>query len=343
MVKRCPVVVLVVAFQACVTVRTEPPRPSPVHATLDLGPLLEQQTQNGTVVLDREPSLMRRVLLGPNLVFESSRSSALESPVSGSEGDRELSLKNAIGIPVRIVYSSMLLRAMAERSSALVVPAISKRWERLFCTEKDKDCQGTWVERLMLAVAESLRRQDNDKNGAPAELPTSAMAVRMLGLATIPIAVVVNENPKTGFVEVRQRATASQPSMCGQDMQIPVPSIGFQAELVSLKDARLLSRINDVRPVQVSPSWVQQQIDMTAVSPVLEPGRPGKAPFVAEWRQDAQTCRAGADGKTICVAVVCDSIHAAVSRLLEELKVNERKYAWETMKEILKNNLDPLY
>lgn len=344
----------VLLASGCQTVRVA--KPDPIRATVDFAVLIESQNRKGSALNNPEAGMMRRVLLTPSLVFESSRSSAIEPGVIGPPDGKEVELGDALGRRVDFRYSTELIRYLTKKQSTLLVPAISKRWDprtnNFWLNPSISDL--TWIERLMQASVDPAQyksfmqevpagdEKDKDKTKtvrvvvpavAPnaSDLPTAALAARSLGLTINRIPVVVVENPQTGIIEVRQRYTARQSSMCSPKMEVPVPSVSFQAEFVSIRDGRLLARIDDIRAVK-TPQFMQQSIDMT------EPRAVYRGRSIVEWNQATTRC----DGAE-CTPVVCQSIEDAVSRLIEDLAINGGPRITKALSEIFSENLDVLY
>jgi len=374
--------------------------------TVDFAVLIEGQNHKGSALNNPEAGMMRRVLLTPSLVFESSRSSATEPNTVGPKDGAQYELQDALGKSIGFRYSTELIRYLTRKQSTLLVPAISKRWDPKTYWWWDVNLSNlTWVERLMQAsidpkqyppsfTSEVNVTDDKDKDKTktvrvqppPApnvnDLPTAALAARSLGLTMNLVPVVVIENPQTGVVEVRERHTDRQSSMCSPSMKVPVPSVSFQAEFVSIRDGRLLARIDDVRAVK-SPQFMQQSIVATEPTAVFV-GRTGLTNMSASGTGGRRACVLVEDGTArcwvnndeepvgtdpngmlqvrgrnfvawkqattscdatgkSCAPIICQSIEDAVSKLIEDLAINGGPRVNKALAEIFSENLDVLY
>ena len=195
--------------------------PANESKVVSFAPLIQQRVvSNSFYSRTKETGLMDRVLLGPNLVFESSRSS-LKEPAIVPPG--EPPQDRAVGTTVHFPHSAVLMSYLAtERNSKVLAPVLTRRfscdWWLTGCPEM------TWMERLMMLsqTPTSATTKEGGKettttwagrNVLTADVPTVAMAVRQLGINRRRFAVIVQLNAK-GDVEFKPRSDAAEPSLC---------------------------------------------------------------------------------------------------------------------------------
>lgn len=276
---------------------------------------------------------MRRVLLSPNVVFESSRSSIAEPKTVGPSGAQwpAPDLDDALGRPIRIALSSILLEYLVAKGSVLVSPVVTRRWAaRVGCSLNVADCAPTtWVERLLL-----LSR--SEEQGGIADLPTAAFAVREMGIGVVDIDVVVQEL-EGNRLRFAARTSSADPSICGR-FSLTVPVVSFSAELVSMKDGRLLARIDERRlPILSTP--LQTTITLNEWTAVYEDGfsrtlggggldPASKYQYVALWKEGSVACTAA--------SAAFDRLRASV---LEEMNANMA----DSVTQVLGESLDRLF
>lgn len=208
---------------------SDAPRPSDVTGTVDFQAIFTHCVASNSVYIDaHERSLMDRVMLSPNLAFESSRSSVEEPPTVGPDGATEETpnLPNALGRPISTFFSSRLMRYLNARGSSLVAPVVSRSW----CTAGDGCAQATWVERvLMMSRAAPQSAAATTRDGFP--LPTALLAIRELGLVSREVPYVV-EIEGTQY-RVRPRVVGeSSFGVCG-NLHIRVPVSSASGEVIS--------------------------------------------------------------------------------------------------------------
>jgi hypothetical protein len=231
-----------VLFSSC----SGSPPPRETSYLVDFRPVFAGTSRSNSLVASGpQKEAMKRVLVAPSLVFESSRSSVLEPKTVGPSGATVDTpwREDALGSPVSTRLSSLLLRHLASKGSVLVTPVASRRLA-LEAGCADKACPpATWVERMYLA---------SQRTGVPAEdLPSAVLGIQALGMLPRKIYVVVEEmeGGKPTY-QVRPRKSSMEESECEDDRWIRVPAIAFSAEMVSLKDGRLMARIDEERAVQ---------------------------------------------------------------------------------------------
>jgi len=94
------------------------------------------------------------------------------------------------------------------------------------------------------------------------ELPTATLAVRRLGSTTFSAEVVAEQ--KGSSLSYRFRGSPSEPSAC-PPVTFEIPVLMFSAEIVSMRDGRILARIDETHPI-LSPS--QAVVGIEAIVPV---------------------------------------------------------------------------
>jgi hypothetical protein len=207
---------------------------------------------------------MRRVLLSPNLVFEASRSSTDEPRTYGPSGeDRDGSpdLPHALGRPVPITLSTILLRHLATRNKLAIAPAITRRWNG--CTDGATCPPASWVERVLLQAQRARMEQMSAEERE--NFPDSVLAIRTFGpyAAEIPLVAIRNEGTKT--IELRKRRFPDEKSDC--DLP-PMRTFGIalEAELLNIGNGTLIARI-DERNLPKVPNIQKREVAATAFEP----------------------------------------------------------------------------
>lgn len=348
------VLVAACVASACATSRYEfksdAPEPPARTAVVDFTPLLTFTGLSRTVYTEPiERGLMTRVLLSPNLVFESSRSSLLDPDTVGPErvpGSPDL--PNALGRAVQISESSTLMKYLAGKGSVLIAPAVTRRWGTEWgCTAADPSTcpKATWVERLILMKQALARGSQGVDEEAVRQAPTSMLAVRDLGTASKTMSVVVERQAGAGgkpqYV-VRARKSPDEVSLC-PGMQLDVPLVWFSAEILSMQDGRILARIDEqrmpklagdfrytiataryepVRSVDVAP---QPNHACASVVPSLFPHQ-GSREYTSSWTE---------------VDVACTEIQRAFAGVIKSLggQLSDPSIVLE----VVRTSLDPLY
>lgn len=325
------------------------------EGTVSLVPLATAVSNSRSVFTQpREKDLMSRVLLSPNVVFESSRSSAAEprtvGPAGGEEGTPNL--PDALGRPVNISLSTRLIEYLSTRGSLLMTPAVTRRLgEGWWCSDPARCPQATWVERLMMLYG--ARRwgapPDGDRGGEkreappalgdvrPQDLATAALAVRELDFSAREMEAVV-EQVSPGQYEVRfRRGNLDNGGLCG-DLKVQVPMVYFQAELVSMRDGRLLARIFESRSPRAQVN-LRRTITLTRHSPVYQAAyeekdwqgvfvETSKYEYIARWNQDN---------------LLCENVRGMIRTWQGAVYEALRTELGSTSVELFKTAFDPLY
>jgi hypothetical protein len=282
-----------------------PPRPATAIMTADFRALFVVEARSRSVYMPtRDPDWGKRVLLGPNLVFEASRG-ALGEPPAGAADAVALAPEqhDALGAPVDVALSSQLLVYLASKGSTVLAPAVVRRWSPEGGCAKDACAPMTWVERALLAQ----RAHAGGTKDAPRvdELPTAMLAVRQLGRTTTPTDVIVQEDGAT--LRYRFRGAQTDASVC-PPMSFDVPVVAFEAEIVSVRDGRILARIQETRQIAIpSQAWTEIEAFVPAENPeavtalrqyadIVSHGQwSSPLPRVPYWLRTDVRCRNGED------------------------------------------------
>jgi hypothetical protein len=218
----------------------------PVGGVLDLSPLVDSQTTSASVYAPQiDPAVMSRVMLSPNLVFESSRSTLADPPTTGpaNPGPLAPNLPDALGLPVSIAMSSALISFLQAHGSAVVAPVISRLW----CPSAIDCPQASWVERaILLTQATATAGQDV----AHGPMPTALIAMRSIGLASQSLPLVVEQSTERGHYRVRFSHGRDDRSLC-PDLAFSRPAFSISAEVIALPSGTVAARIHETRPVSV--------------------------------------------------------------------------------------------
>ncbi len=226
--------------------KKDPPRPTVKTAVVNFSRMLEGQKDISDGVPPRKDSkaLMRRLLLSPNLVFESSRSSVTEAKSIGGTDETletEPEKKYAVGSKIQPDLSAALMRYLRRKGSMLVVPAILRSFGHDDCMPSDSCPHMSWVERLLLARQTAVKNQE--KQGlSPGLLPTGAFAVRNLSVSQIPVELIVMKD-EIGTLLVQPQTFMEEKSLC-EKMVLGVPSLHFSVEVISALDGQIITRID---------------------------------------------------------------------------------------------------
>ena len=237
------------------------------QATANFESVLAAPDRSNSVYLfedDERAGLMERVLISPNLAFEASRSSRAEPATAGPGGATSPApaLGDALGMPIDIALSSLLLQYLAWNDSVVIAPVATSRWDAgRECEEKPGRCdRATWVERLLaeagarnalagddIAASElnpgaepdadiddagevfpgerERAAADLQPRGDPdVPLPTAALAVRQLQLVIEEIEVVVERvNAGDRFIVTPRVDSPGKESACPGDSLTSLP------------------------------------------------------------------------------------------------------------------------
>ena len=288
---------------------------------------------------------MRRVLLSPNLVFEASRSSLGEPDTRGPQGgtDETPNLRDALGTPVAIRLSSRLMAYLSEHGSVLLAPVVTRRWGfDWWCSgggnagnDKNSGCPTTtWLERLILLNQKQNKPDAPTDTTKPDELPTAALAVRSIGISHRKIGVVAIEESPDGQVNFRPRKASDKVMRCNLD-DVDVPVVQFSAEIVSIKDGRILARIDEVRMPQVTRDYKATAID--GLVPIMASAYTrtiaGKADptsrydYVLRWEKDS----------------LCENAAAALREMAHDVGAKMEDNLEATLDEVYGVSLGALY
>lgn len=217
-----------------------------------------------------------------------------------------------------------------------MAPVATRRFTSEWWCTKDFCPKNTWVERLLLQHAPH-RADAKEAPGEAAplgDLPTSAFAVRELGLAWRRVEVIASTN-RAGELELHPRRSPGEVSECPV-MAMDLPTITFQAELLSLKDGHLLARLDERRAPKVNLA-----LRRTVAAAVFDPHRErAYTTYVDDQASDdGYEYVSRYDRRPVLCAQVAESYGAVrdeiSQRLSEELPT--------TALELFSGALEPLY
>ncbi len=305
-------------------------RPADLTARVDFRGVFGRTLNTVAIVVpNREAGLMRRVMISPNIAFESSRSSTAEPPTTGPASPTSASpnLPNALGTPVSIQDSSRLIRYLVDHSSFVVAPVVSRVW----CGGVDECPAATWVERVVMMARSSPQSASTDSmEPGRFSLPTSMLAVRRLGLSMREVSAVVALADDRRYV-VRISEQSSEPSLC-PDLRISVPMISFSGEVISALSGQIVARFDEDRTVGTEVS-LDRDVRRAVWSPVYgsTPYSDGVHRYVQSWAERSVLCEAigsmfGAIGSEISVrSDVTTSVRDMIASVLDPLYRTERE------------------
>lgn len=303
------------------------PRPADSHGRVDFSALFGRSFGSNTVLVTRrEGGLMRRVMVGPNIVFESSRSSLAEPNTVGPANPTPSApdQPNALGSSVSIGDSSRLLRYLVERGTSVVAPVISRIW----CAGAENCAQASWVERTIMMARAAPQAATADAAGARDNqfmLPTAMLAVRYLGSSNFERPMVVEETSSDHY-NVRIAQYDSEPTQC-RGLRLVVPYVTFSAEVISTATGQVIARIDEVRAIATQ-AVTQRQVQVRSWQSVESrlPYDQGVHVYVGSWTP---------------VPMLCDQIASQYATLRRE--IGEAADTGATVQDLIQTSLDPLY
>jgi hypothetical protein len=278
------------------------------------------------LVTRREGGLMRRLMVGPNIVFESSRSSLAEPNTVGPANPTPSApdQANALGSSVSIGDSSRLLRYLVERGTVVVAPVISRIW----CVGAENCAQASWVERTIMMARAAPQATTAEAAGARDNqfmLPTAMLAVRYLGSSNFERPMVVEEGAG-GQYTVRIAQYDSEPTQC-RGLRLVVPYVTFSAEVISTATGQVIARLDEVRAIATQAA-TQRQVQVRSWQPVEArlPYSEGVHVYVGSWTP---------------VPMLCEQITSQYATLRRE--IGEAADTSATVQDLIQTSLDPLY
>lgn len=304
---------------------TDAVRPADLTARVDFRGVFGRTINSVAIVVpNREAGLMRRVMISPNIAFESSRSSTAEPPTTGPDAPTSTSpnLPNALGTPVSIQDSSRLIRYLVDHSSFVIAPVVSRVW----CGGADDCPAATWVERVVMMARSSPQSASTDTmEPGRFSLPTSMLAVRRLGLSMRVVSAVVALADDRRYV-VRISEQSSEPSLC-PDLRITVPMVSFSGEVISALSGQIVARFDEDRTVGTEVS-LERDVRRATWTPVYgaTPYSDGVHRHVESWTERS---------------VLCESITSMFGAISSEISV--RSDVTASVRDMISSVLDPLY
>lgn len=322
---------------------TAPPRPAPTTTTADFRAVFAADARSRSVYTQvRDPDWGARILLGPNAVFESSRSTLSDAQVAGPEGGASPApdQHDALGAPIDMALSNRLLNYLVGKGSVVLAPAVTRRWSAEWWCPRESCASMSWVERALLAprVKPAAAKDAPRVDVRADELPTATLAVRRLGRATIHAEVVVQADGAS--LIYRFRRSLADESLC-PPVSFDVPVLVFEAEIVSVRDGRILARIEEARQI-VIPSQAVAEIEASV--PVENPEA------VTLLRQAAEAANQGRwNGAVPAVPywlrsdVRCKNGEEALRRLAQHVTSQAEAEQEATAGQMLAKALDPMF
>ncbi len=336
-----------------ISLQPDAPKPEAARGIVDFGPLFDGGGLSYSVATRApEAGMMDRVLLSPNLVFESSRSSLGEpetvgGPAVPTPGTPDL--KMAFGNPVEIRASSILLDYLQSKGSVLIAPAVTRRWSwEWYCSGDGKNCpHTTWIERLLLMKQKVIKPDDSGARGGPVAgdeamraAPTCMLAVRDLGQAKQRVYVVVQQNGDQ--LVVRRATKRGEQSMC-PGLSIDMPVTSFSAELLSMADGRIVSRVHEVRLPKLTGDF-RVRITRSAFEPIRAtetiPGKSAPCGCLGIGTDEPPTQREYVASWST-VDTTCAQVQQAFQLIGD--KMEDQLSSPDVVREVLKTSLDGLY
>lgn len=323
-------VAVAVCVDGCSTPPPRPPdqpRPPDVHGRVDFSALFGRSFGSNTVLVTRrEGGLMRRLMVGPNIVFESSRSSLAEPNTVGPANPTPSApdQANALGSSVSIGDSSRLLRYLVARGTIIVAPVISRIW----CAGAENCAQASWVERTIMMARAAPQATTAEAAGARDNqfmLPTAMLAVRYLGSSNFERPMVVEEGTG-GQYSVRIAQYDSEPTQC-RGLRLVVPYVTFSAEVISTATGQVIARLDEVRAIATQ-ATTQRQVQVRSWQPVEArlPYNQGVHVYIGAWTP---------------VPMLCEQIASQYATLRRE--IGEAADTSATVQDLIQTSLDPLY
>lgn len=284
---RISVVCAAICFGSCIKypprVRSAP-KPDTDFITVDFSAVFQSASWSDNQFFEpKQPGVMKHVLLGPNLVHSSSRSTLAEPATEGPEQD---GLNDAVGRRVEPRLSGKLMQFLNKRGSRIYAPAVTRRW----CKGNPQCESATWVERVLMLRKNSEKSPDAVTIGAAGDvLPTVALAIERLEIGWRLLDVVIEKRDNS--LVVVPRTSMSQSTECSNIVSIEVPVVELSAEILSLDDGRVLARVHDAIPPRPNEA-LERRVVALEWDPEKREGhaRTGKYKYVASWVPRNVTC-----------------------------------------------------
>jgi len=302
------------------------PRPPDLDGEVELQEVFAFRAVSNSVYLEsRERSLMDRVMLGPNLMFESSRSSVAEpntvGPTDLPPGAPDL--PNALGHGISTYFSSRLMRYLIAHGSTLVAPAVTRTW----CGALEGCPQATWVERVLMmsrTTPQATGAAAGARDGFP--LPTSMLAIRDLGVVFRDVPYFVERVGNQWQVRPK-RASDPDTGAC-RGLRVSIPVAAVSGELISSNGGHVVARVDEARALSLRGVSTRRPIPVTRHEPVYQPhfGPSGLVRYISSWSE---------------VEVACNAINGALDALRQE--AGRAMLEVDVSEEIIRTALDPVY
>ena len=349
-------IVLIVFFAApaCTTTsqaRGDAQEPRMEKETVDFSPVFGDTSVSDSFVFAAARDVaLNAMMLSPNTVLETSRSSLAEPDVEGPESnDPETPhLEHAMGYPIKTHHSSVLLQLLDDYGIRIIAPVMSFRWYSYACWNTDECRIGTWVERMLHMhrnYAEEQGEQDGGsffefedpedyEEGHPGdtELATTAFGVRSLGIYRQEMTVSVIPTDTGWTVEPGYDEDVS---VC-QPIRVRVPLARFEGEILELREGNMVARIQETKSL-VPPDEVEQSVNPYEFEPETAtdyrrrnrvtgtPDRGSSYEYIAEWER---------------TFVLCDNLREVVEHWDDDLMDDVDEYS--LVREMVQGGLEPL-
>jgi hypothetical protein len=247
--------VLVFLLMGCRTLprQLDAPRPDDEEGILDFGPLFEDR-EHVVLLLSQDSSLLKRLLVSPNLVGPAARSAM--DMASAGKGTPQ-------GGSVDATLSTQLLAYLAwQYESEIITPAITGRWWEQWSSPSRGDETKTWYERHL--VASPAKEAEHG-----AGVPSAALAVSYFGKSKVRVEVVAELFTDEGDLAVRFRPRKSDEDVSAcPPLVLKIPTVSLVAEILEARTGRLIARFNGSQPVRPDLTELRAIGTLTRYKPV---------------------------------------------------------------------------
>lgn len=345
-------IVLLIA-SACTTTsqeRGDARKPQLEMESVDFSPVFDDMSVSDSFVFRAARDVeLNTMMVSPNTVLETSRSSLEEPEVQGPDSNdvETPNLDHAMGYPIKTHHSSALLRMLDDYGITIVAPVMSFRWYSHACWNTDECRIGTWVERVLHMHRNYVEEQGDDggslfeiqepdsdgESGVhDADLATTAFGVRSLGIYRQGVTVSVLPSDRGWMIEP---GYDEDQSVC-QPITVRMPVARFEGEVLELREGNMVARIQETMSL-VPEEEVDQQVIPYEVEPETEvdyrrrnrvtgsPDFGSRYEYIARWNR---------------IPVLCDNIREIVREWDETIMDDVDEDA--LIGEMIRGGLDPM-